>query len=260
MDDSGGKINMRIAIFSDVHGNLTGLEAVLDDISGRAVDEIVFAGDLCLVGPRPRNCLRRVLESDIHSIYGNTDDWILGRQQPPLPLAALSEWTLAQLSEGERAWLEALPFSHRISPTGRTEDDLLVVHANPQDVNQLIFPPEEEQLMRYGRVRQKDDQLDDLLAGTETAVLAFGHLHIPSERRCGQMRVINISSVSMPGDGDPRAKYGIFNWNGKAWSFERRVVAYETAAEVDAYRQARPPGWENIVGTLQSEGSYPQKV
>jgi hypothetical protein len=167
---------------------------------------------------------------------------------------------LAQLSETERAWLDALPFSHRISPTGRTEDDLLVVHANPQDVNQLIFPPEEEQLARYGRIRQKDGELDGLLAGTESAVLAIGHLHIPSERRWGQMRVINISSVSMPGDGDPRAKYGIFTWNGKAWSFERCVVAYEIAAEVDAYRQGRPPGWENIVGTMESEGSYPQKV
>ena len=260
MNDSGGKINMRIAIFSDVHGNLSGLEAVLEDISSRAVDEIVFAGDLCLVGPRPGSCLRRVRESNIHTVFGNTDDWILGRQQPPPQLADLAQWTLAQLSETEQTWLAALPFAHRISPTGRTEDDLLVVHANPQDVNQVIFPPEKEQLARYGQIRQTDDELDDLLAGTETAVLAFGHLHIPSVRTWRQTSLINISSVSMPGDGDPRAKYGIFTWNGKGYSFERRLVAYEIAAEVDAYRQAQPPGWEKIVETMELEGSYPQKV
>jgi predicted phosphodiesterase len=251
---------MRIAIFSDVHGNLSALEAVLQDINDRGVDEIVFAGDLCLVGPRPRACLRKVQESRIQPVYGNTDDWILGRQQAPQPLTALAEWTLAQLSETERAWLDGLPFSHRISPAGRSGDDLLVVHANPRDVNQLIFPPEAEQLIRYGRIRQKDDELDKLLEGTETAVLAFGHLHIPSERAWGRMRLINISSVSMPGDGDTRAKYGIFAWNGREWSFERRLVAYDIATETDAYGQARPPGWEKIVGTMETEGCYPQNV
>jgi predicted phosphodiesterase len=71
---------MRIAVFSDVHGNLTALEAVLADIDRQAVDATVFAGDLCLVGPRPAECLRLAREQGITSIYGNTDDWVLGRQ------------------------------------------------------------------------------------------------------------------------------------------------------------------------------------
>ena len=50
---------MRVALFSDVHGNLTGLEAVLADIDEHAPDLVVFAGDLCLMGPRPGDCLRR---------------------------------------------------------------------------------------------------------------------------------------------------------------------------------------------------------
>ena len=51
---------MRIAVFSDVHGNLSALEAVLEDIKSQSVDEIVFAGDLCMVGPRPTASLRKV--------------------------------------------------------------------------------------------------------------------------------------------------------------------------------------------------------
>lgn len=251
---------MHIAVFSDVHGNLTALEAVLEDIAGRTVDEIVFAGDLCMMGPRPEETLRRVQGSDIVCIYGNTDDWVLDRQEPPDRLNILAKWTLAQLSEPERRWLDGLPFSKRYSPTGLADDDLLVVHANPLDVNRVIFPSEEEQLARYGRVRQADEELGGLLATTDAAAVAFGHLHVPSERKWKQLDLFNISSVSMPGDGNPRAKYGIFSWNGVTWSFERCEVEYDLDPELVAYRQKRPPGWEDIVLTMESEGCLPQKV
>lgn len=251
---------MRIAVFSDVHGNLSALQAVLADIAQHAVDEVVFAGDLCALGPRPEACVKSVREASVVSIYGNTDEWVLGRQEPKQTLVDLSKWTLAQLSEADRAWLDALPFEHRISPTARAGDDLLIVHANPVDVNQLIFPPEDEQKRRYGRVRQSDGDLAELLAGTRCAALVFGHLHIPYIRTWKQLRLFNISSVSVPGDGDPRAKYGLFTWDGMSWSFERRRVEYDVQAEIDAYRQRRPPRWLEIVETIEKEGYFPQNV
>ncbi len=251
---------MRIAVFSDVHGNLTALEAVLEHISGRDVDEVIFAGDLCLVGPRPAACVRRMQDSAAISIYGNTDDWVLGRQEVPDKLAALAQWTLDELSEEERKWLDGLPFAHRISPTETADDDLLVVHANPKDVNQIIFAPELEQQARYGHVRQTDEELAELVGSPRAAALVFGHLHIPNERSSGQLQLFNISSVSMPGDGDPRAKYGLFTWEGDAWTFERNMVRYDGRAEIEAYKAQRPPGWENIVDTMESEGCFPQRV
>jgi len=251
---------MRIAVFSDVHGNLGALEAVLEDIACRSVDEVVFAGDLCMMGPRPASCLRKVQESKVGSIYGNTDDWLLGLQEPPQKLKAVAKWTLDQLGESERSWLDGLSFSKRFSPTGVRDEDLLVVHANPLDVNQVIFPAEEEQMARYGRVRQADEELAALLVDTHAAVMAYGHLHIPNERTWKRLKLINISSVSMPGDGDTRAKYGIFTWNRAAWSFERCVVNFDMLPELEAYRRARPPGWENAVQTMELEGCLPQRV
>ena len=61
---------MRVAIFSDVHGNLGGLEAVLADVARHAPDLVVFAGDLCLMGPRPGDCLRRVRELRLPAVMG----------------------------------------------------------------------------------------------------------------------------------------------------------------------------------------------
>jgi predicted phosphodiesterase len=251
---------MRIAIFSDVHGNLTALEAVLADINRQTVDSIVFAGDLCFIGPRPSECLQLVRERGIASIYGNTDDWVLGRQQPPEARKATADWTRQQLNADEQAWLDALPFSIRYQRSDNPADALHITHANPRDVNQIIFPPESEQVARYNQIRQPDSELEPLLVGLEAAVLVFGHLHIPSVRTWGNLRLANISSVSIPGDNDPRAKYAIFTWKAGSWEMELRRVSYDMDAEVAAYQVMRPPGWKKFVETIINEGYFAQRV
>lgn len=252
---------MRVAVFSDVHGNLTALEAVMADIEHQGVDTAVFAGDLCFLGPRPAACLQLVRDRGIAAVYGNTDEWLVGRQQPPEPRRAMADWTREQLGEGERAWLDALPFAIRHQRNDNPADALHIVHANPRDVNQIIFPPEQEQLTYYKqKIRQPDSELEPLLAGLEAAVLAFGHLHIPSVRTWGNLQLANISSVNSPGDGDPRAKYGLFSWRGGKWELELRRVEYDIAAEVSAYEERRPPGWETIVAAIQEDGFLAQRV
>ena len=251
---------MRVAVFSDVHGNLTALEAVLGDIGKQTTDQIVCAGDLCLFGPQPADCLRRIRDAGIIALYGNTDDWILQRQRPPERVAELAAWTRDQLTLEEQDWLDTRPFSHPISTTRDTNFDFVVVHANPIDVNQLVFPSEAEQEELYGRVRQPDDELEPLFAESAAEVVAFGHLHVPNERTWQGKRLVNISSVGMPGDGDPRAKYGMFHWDGNGWHFERRYVDYGVETELEAYRRMQPPGWEEVVQIMEEKGYYPQNV
>ena len=198
--------------------------------------------------------------ANIASVYGNTDDWILGRQTPPAPLQPLCDWTSAQLTAVQRTWLDSLPFSQHCSPTESAEDALLVVHANPQDVNQLVFPPEAEQEAKYGRLRQPDSALEALFANITPKVIVYGHLHVPSVRQLGRFTLANISSVNMAGDGDARAKYGLFSWDGSAWQLELRRVTYDAQNEMDAYRQMKPPGWENFVAQIEQHGCVPQNV
>lgn len=251
---------MRIAVFSDVHGNLSALDAVLADIDNQSPDMTLFAGDLCFLGARPAECLRRVRERRIPSVSGNTDLWLVAGGEPER-LRPLFEWGVAQLSPDELAWLGRLPFSVRVSPTARAADDLLVVHANPRDVNGIIFPTEADQITIWGQVRQPDAELEPLLGGVEAAVVAYGHLHIPGVRPWGALTLVNVASVNMPGDEDPRAKYALLEWRGGRWSVEHRRVAYDTDAEVAAFRGARPPNWEQAVASLETEGYYyPQRI
>ena len=251
---------MRVAIFSDVHGNLTALEAVLADIEKQAVDAAVFAGDLCVAGPRPSACLAQIQKAGIAAVYGNTDHWLLGITDPPDRVKPICTWTSDRLDGAQQKWLRSLPLKYRISPTNKTSDDLLIVHANPKDAYWLIFPSEADQIARYGHIRQADAALDEWLEGTEAAVLAYGHLHIPGIRHWRELVLANISSVSLPGDNDPHAKYGLLSWKNGRWHIEHRRVAYDIQAEISAIKEAQPPGWQNFVSTMEEKGFFPQNV
>ncbi len=252
---------MRIAIFSDVHGNLSALQAVLDHIESQTVDLTLFAGDLCAMGPRPAECLRLVRERRIPAVRGNTDEWLLNRGESPEKLRRALVWSSTQLSDDERDWLGRLPFALRVSPTAGAAGDLLIVHANPHNINDILYPPEADQLARFGETRQSDDQLRELLGDVSAAALAFGHLHIPNIRRLDRLMLVNVASVNMPGDGDGRAKYAVLDWDGTDWRASHHQVEYDVDAEAAALRGNQPPGWEEAVAQLEEKGYYyPQRI
>lgn len=255
---------MRVAIFSDVHGNLTALEAVLDDIKQQSPDLTLFAGDLCVDGARPSACVKRVRNENISAIYGNTDQRL--SNQPILDddveaaarrrkrqIKDNDDWTWVQLEPSDRTWLSALPFYRRVSPTTNPNDDLLVVHANPQNAVQHIYPSEERQQELFGKLMQPDDdvELKKALGDLRGGIVAFGHLHIPFVRQWQALTLVNISSVSLPLDGDQRAKYGLFTWDGE-WQIEHRYVSYDVEKEIDCLKTIRPPDWEKLVRRLET--------
>jgi predicted phosphodiesterase len=264
---------MRIAIFSDVHGNLTALEAVLDHLAHQPdVDKIVFAGDICLFGPRPSECLNLIHQSEIETLVGNTDEWL--RTPPPINddmdeslrknrqnIQDWCSWTVDHFSETDQSHLDEVRSTtmRRYSPTENPDEDLLIVHANPIDLMEVIYPPIDTQLNIFGEIRQSDEELEPLLEGVQAAALAYGHLHIPSIRNWRNMLLVNVSSVSLPGDGDKRAKYAILSWSpSNGWRAEHFFVDYDVASEIAAYSRYKPPGWEIRVETLSRAGIYPQ--
>src|SRR5215217_1952108 len=177
---------MRLAILSDIHGNVLALEAVLADLGARGgADVVAIAGDLCLGGPRPREVLERVRALGSPVVQGNTD---YSLALPPEELedretADLHAWTRERIGDAGIEYLRNLPFAHRIrEPEG--EGVVLIVHANPQNRDQHLRPLAPE------------SQVAPLLEGVapEITTIAFGHLHIPYVRQVGRLRLVNISS------------------------------------------------------------------
>jgi putative phosphoesterase len=193
---------MRVALVSDVHGNLTALEAVIADIRRRGVDLVVHGGDLALMGPRPGEVVDRIRELGWPGVVGNTDELLWRpeeherqlRRAPRLaPLLELLFETYApdtreRLGAERLTWLRRLPAEYR-------GEALTVVHARPNDLWRAPMPDAD------------DDELVDAYASLRSTHVGYGHIHRPFARRVDGLTVANAGSVGLPWDGDPRAAY-----------------------------------------------------
>src|SRR5437588_755040 len=131
--------SVKLAIVSDVHGNLAALDAVQDDLDAVHPDFVVHGGDLVLNGPRPAECLDRIRELHWPGIAGNTDEalWTLPDTLPENTIRTfevLVAATVSLLGEERLTWLRALPLGWR---DGRR---LALVHAVPGDSWRGVLP------------------------------------------------------------------------------------------------------------------------
>src|SRR4051794_15200336 len=103
---------MRVAVFSDMHGNCLALDTVLADLAGRATDRLVCLGDAIQGGVQPAETVARLRELGCPVVLGNADAFMLtGKStggEPTTPLMnTVREWSLSQLSEDDRAFIGA---------------------------------------------------------------------------------------------------------------------------------------------------------
>jgi putative phosphoesterase len=223
---------MRVAVITDIHGNLTALEASLAAIDAIGVDALYCGGDLVGYGPHPNEVCALVQERAIPTIYGNYD-YAIGRGLDDCGCAYVTahdrelgqrsvEWTLAHTEEPARAYMRGLPFDLRFDMDGHR---VRLVHGSPRKVNEYLF--EEKPASLYER----------LAASSECEVLVFGHTHKPWNHEYGGVLFVNCGSVGKPKDGDPRCAFAILesDADGVEASIERvpydaEAVAREVAA------------------------------
>lgn len=207
---------MRIAVISDVHGNLVALEAVLDDLSSSRYDGIVCLGDVALRGPQPRECLQIVQGLDCQVIMGNTDSFLIKNEPAWIkpddldPMMHIDLWCVDQLSAPERAFIQTFQPTIEM-PLGST-DSACFFHASPRDNAENIFSTTAEV------------DLEEMIYGCAASVLAGGHTHIQMLRRKYDKTVVNVGSV-----GRPFLRHHLDTWNSFAtapWA-EYAMIDYQ---------------------------------
>jgi putative phosphoesterase len=230
---------MRVAILSDIHGNLLSLDACLIDLAQQGgADVIVAAGDHCLDGPKPKKVVQRLNEVGAECILGNTDRYLAAGIDDALTAAVRShlEWTRADLGDKWVAWLGALPVSRRF---GDETDELLIVHANPLNDEEHLWP-------------DADDETLERLVGAESAgTIAFGHLHLPYVRVWRGKVLVNVASAGLPKDGDPRAGYAILTQRSGGWEIRHRRVAFDVKKVATQLAACGIPGSAELIATLR---------
>jgi len=195
----------RIALFSDVHGNLVALDAVLDDVKSSGIAEAYCLGDLVGYGPDPAGVISRLRDLGIPTIRGNYDDGIGNRrgecgcyyvtEQAKADGAASYAFTDAALDDDDHVWLAALPDDIRFEHDGVR---VLLAHGSPRKINEYLL------------LDREDKQLARLADQAEADVVCIGHIHIPYHRNMTApdgrtVHYVSSGSVGKPKDGDPRA-------------------------------------------------------
>jgi putative phosphoesterase len=201
-------LSTRIAVLSDVHGNLLALEAVRKAIKKEKPDVVLIAGDLVMNGPEPGATVDaiRAMESDgAIVVQGNTDiavadgDYAAAfpwydQSGVPDAIKAAADWAHDTLDDEHLGWLRRLPAERRV----RIGDDLiLLTHASPgsqtQGFNKDLDPSTTMERM----------------SRTDARVICCGHTHLPEVREFGWKVIVNDGSAGYAFDGDPSASWAL---------------------------------------------------
>ena len=163
-----------VAVLSDMHGNAAAFEAVLADLAAQPHDATVLAGDLIMNGPRPAEICAAVRALGVPTVHGNTEPMLTD----PAEDDPTARWVRERLTEDDLTYLAALPFSHHITPPGGNspEDDLLIVHATPTDVDGVIItqlPPDQTAIT----ATTSEDEAAALLGDARANLILYGHIH-----------------------------------------------------------------------------------
>lgn len=222
---------MRIAIVSDIHGNLTAFEAVLADLRRTAPDLILHGGDLAHGGPHPAEIVDRIRDLGWPGVLGNTDEMLFdpasfsafaaGAPQLQTLWTAVDEmaaWDREALGQDRIAWLRTLPRTQRHRP-------LALVHATAGTTWRSPGP------------ESTDAEIEAAYSPLDRRIAVYGHIHRPFIRAIGELTVINTGSVSLSYDGDTRAAYLLLDELGPAI----RRVAYDVEAEIKTLEHSAMP-------------------
>jgi predicted phosphodiesterase len=248
---------VRIALISDIHANLSALDAVLADIDRRGdVDAVYHAGDLVGYSSSPNEVVTRLAERAIVGVAGNYDSTVAtdydhcgcrSESERQEELAHVSyEYTRRTVTDETKRVLGALPFSLEIRPLGghASGPRLVIVHGTPT----------------LNTVYWTEDRSDDfcrkmaaIVALRVGDVIAFGHTHTPWYRAVDDIHFVNTGSVGRPKDGDWRACYVRLELGRGAPRVEHVRVGYDIDATIAGVRAAGLP--EDFVEFLRTGGS-----
>ncbi len=226
---------MRVAILSDIHANITALEAVLDDLTRQDAEAVYCLGDLVGYAPFPNEVIDRIQSDAVPTIVGNYDDGVgfdrdecgcAYRDPEEQRLGDMSlQWTKKRVPAERKAFLRSLVPEIRFEADGKR---FRLVHGSPRRMNEYLF--EDRPLSSFQR----------LAATSETDVLVFGHTHKPYTKRVDNVLFLNAGSIGKPKDGDPRACYVVLDTAGDV-NVEFRRIRYDVHKVATAIRESELP-------------------
>jgi len=234
---------LKIAIISDIHGNLVALESILSE--AKEADKIVCLGDVAATGPQPRETIDFLRKTKWPCVMGNTDEKLAKSmpedfKRPRMPederlrMVALDTWTTGQLDA------PAIKFLSDFKPTIEIEaenNSIICYHGSPRSNREQILPTTDEK------------ELTKIFGAMQASIYAGGHTHTQMVRKLGRSIIINPGSVGLPylTDESGRARnpvwaeYAMVTSTTDDLRIELRRSKYSLAALKDTVRKSGMP-------------------
>ena len=239
---------MKIAVISDIHGNMEALTAVMEDIQLQNCDRLFVLGDYAMAGPEPKKSVEYFMnkskDSNFEMIQGNTDLMIINytedlynslKDKAPVMAEALKDDALI-LNEQEKQFLKNLPAQKEIVIDGVK---FLLVHGSPRRNNEDILP------------EMPLETIEEIIKETDADVILCGHTHLP----CGyqttkKQTVVNAGSIGRPFTQEPKSCYLTINVKNGNCVFEHHFVEYNKELASEKMQKRTFAGSEKLAAML----------
>jgi predicted phosphodiesterase len=251
---------VRIALVSDIHGNLPALEAVAAALAAERVDLVLNLGDIASGPLWPRETVQWLARRGWPTIAGNHERQALAATPGRLPLDGDDAFAAAELGPAERAWLAALPAGWRSD-----DGSIVAFHGCPgDDLRGLLetVTPEFAEGINAGVREATQQEVAARLGGLRAPVLACGHTHRPRiSRLAGGGLVVNPGSVGRPAyahdqphrhvveTGSPRARWALLELAAAGWQAQLRAEDYDWTASAARAAAAGFEDWAHELAT-----------
>lgn len=239
---------MKTAFISDIHGNALALEAVLEDIEQKNVDEVLVLGDICYRGPEPKRALELVQALDTTVIKGNADEWVVrGIKQGEVPDQVLQkmkieqEWTVSKLDGKDIQYLAELPTELTYQLTDNIK--IFGFHATPDSLFEVVKPDVDDETIET-----------KLMHKSVADMYVYGHIHLPYVRFIKGKCMANLGSVGLPFDGLNQSSYLIVEGENDQFNVSIQRVKYDVDKVIEQLHQNDYPNI-SFVSHVLNKGS-----
>ena len=250
---------MKVAIISDIHGNIDALESVLKDIKEKNCQKIFCLGDIAMAGPEPTKTISKIKElmssKDFYIIQGNTDKMLsvfsfdtqnkISKTNLVMASAYFSDSQL--LSKEDKEFLSSLPERQKLELFGIK---ILLVHGSPRKNDENIYP------------NMEIDSVEEMIKGESADIIFCGHTHMP----CGyqtntEQTVVNAGSVGRPFSEEPFSCYAILEIDETTNTFKiaHQFVKYDVEKAAEKLKERKFEGSDKLAKMLiHATSRYPQ--